>query len=61
MGTLIFQSMGTFAEVNDMTEQQKQDILSSISYLSQAGETIQAALGWDKPIPKKKKQPRLSP
>ena len=61
MGTLIFQSMGTFAEVNDMTEQQKQDILSSISYLSQAGETIQAALGWDKPVPKKKKQPRLSP
>lgn len=61
MGTLVFQSIGTFAEVNDMTEQQKHDILSCINYLSQAGETIQAALGWDKPMPKKKKQPRLSP
>jgi AcrR family transcriptional regulator len=55
MGTLVFQSMGTFAEVNDMTEQQKQDMLSCIGYLSQAGESIQAALGWDKPPPKKKK------
>ena len=55
MGTLIFQSMGTFAEVNDMTEQQKLDILASIGYLSQAGESIQAALGWDKPTSKKKK------
>jgi len=61
MGTLVFQSMGTFAEVNDMTEQQKQDMLSCIGYLSQASESIQATLGWDKPAPKKKKQPRLNP
>lgn len=54
LGTLVFQAMGTFAEMNDMTEQQKQDMLSTIGYLSQAGETIQAALGWDKPATKKK-------
>lgn len=61
MGMLVFQSMGTFAEVNDMTEQQKKDMLSCIGYLSQSGESIQTALGWDKPTPKKKKQPRLNP
>lgn len=61
MGTLVVQAMGAFAEVNDMTEQQKQDMLSCIGYLSQAGESIQAALGWDTPTPKKKKQPRLNP
>jgi AcrR family transcriptional regulator len=60
MGTLVFQAMGTFAEVNDMTEQQKQDMLSGIGYLSQSGESIQTALGWDKPTPRKKKQPRLN-
>jgi AcrR family transcriptional regulator len=61
MGILVIQAMGAFAEVNDMTEQQKQDMLSCIGYLSQAGESIQAALGWDTPTPKKKKQPRLNP
>ena len=54
MGTLVFQAMGTFAEVNNMTEQQKKDMLSCIGYLSQSGEAIQATLGWDKPAPKKK-------
>ena len=53
-GTLIIQAMGAFDEVNDMTEQQKQDMLGYIGYMSQTGETIQAALGWDKPAPKKK-------
>ena len=61
MGTLAMQAMGTFDEVDSMTEQQKQDILSYIGYMSQTGETVQAALGWDKPTPKKKKQPRLGP
>jgi AcrR family transcriptional regulator len=61
MGTLVFQAMGAFAEVNNMTEQQKQDMLSCIGYLSQSGEQVQTALGWDKPKAKKKKQPRLSP
>jgi AcrR family transcriptional regulator len=55
MGTLVFQAMGTFAEVNNMTEQQKKDMLSLIGFLSEDGEAIQATLGWDKPTPKKKK------
>ena len=53
-GTLIIQAMGAFDEVNDMTEQQKQDMLAYIGYMSQTGETVQDALGWDKPAPKKK-------
>jgi AcrR family transcriptional regulator len=53
-GSLIIQGMSTFAEVNDMTEQQKQDMLVFIGYISQNAETIQAALGWDKPTPRKK-------
>ena len=53
-GTLIIQAMGAFDEVNDMTEQQKQDMLGYIGYMSQTGETVQDALGWDKPAPKKK-------
>ncbi len=54
MGTLALQGMGTFNEVDGMTEQQKQDILSYIGYMSQTGETVQDALGWNKPAPKKK-------
>jgi len=54
VGSLIIQGMSTFAEVNDMTEQQKQDMLAYIGYMSQTGETVQAALGWDKPVPKKR-------
>jgi len=53
-GTLIIHAMGAFDEVNDMTEQQKQDMLTYIGYMSQTGETVQDALGWDKPAPKKK-------
>jgi len=55
MGTLVYQALGTFAEVNDMTTQQKQDMLSCIGFLSEIGETIQAKYSWDKPAPKKKK------
>ena len=54
-GTLIIQAMGTFAEVNDMTEQQKKDMLTYIGYISRTGETVQAALDWDKPKAKKRK------
>ena len=57
MGTLAMQAMGTFDEVDGMTEQQKQDILSYIGYMSQTGEIVQAALGWDKPAPKKTSKP----
>ena len=53
-GTLIIQAMGAFDEVNDMTEQQKQDMLGYVGYMSQTGETVQDTLGWDKPAPKKK-------
>lgn len=49
IGFLILQAMGTFAEVNDMSEQQKQDVLAYVGYMNQTGETVQAALGWDKP------------
>jgi hypothetical protein len=44
--------MGTFAEVNDMSEQQKQDVLAYLGYMSQSGETVQSALGWDAPATK---------
>jgi len=53
-GSLIIHGLSTFAEVLDMTGQQKQDMISYIGYMSQTGETVQAALGWDKPAPKKK-------
>lgn len=54
IGTLIVQAMNVLDEVNDISEQQKADILSYIGYLSRSGETVQAALGWDKPAPKKR-------
>ena len=54
VGTLLIQAMGTFAEVNEMTDLQKADMLSYIGYVSQAGETIQETLGWDKPVVKSK-------
>ena len=54
IGTLIIQATNVLDEVNDISEQQKADILSYIGYMSQSGETVQAALGWDKPAPKKR-------
>jgi AcrR family transcriptional regulator len=54
IGTLIVQAMNVLDEVNDISEQQKADILSYIGYLSRSGETVQAALGWDKPASKKR-------
>jgi len=56
IGTLIVQAMNTFAEVNDMTDQQRQDVLAYIGYMSQTGEAVQAALGWDAPTAKPKKR-----
>ena len=57
VGILLIQAMGTFAEVNEMTDLQKADMLGYIGYVSQAGEAIQETLGWDKPTvkPKSKK------
>jgi len=56
IGTLIVQAMNTFAEVNDMTDQQRQDVLAYIGYMSQTGEAVQATLGWDAPTAKPKKR-----
>ena len=49
IGTLIMQAIGAFADVNDMSEQQRQDVLAYLEYMSQSGESVQSALGWDKP------------
>jgi AcrR family transcriptional regulator len=49
IGLLLMQAMGVFAEVNDMSEQQQQDIYAYIGYMSQSGETVQSALNWDTP------------
>jgi AcrR family transcriptional regulator len=54
IGTLIVQAMNVLDEVNDISELQKADILSYLGHMSQSGEAIQTALGWDKPVPKKK-------
>jgi AcrR family transcriptional regulator len=55
IGALIVQAMGTFGEINNMSEQQKRDMIDYIGYMSQTGETVQTALGWGKPATKKKK------
>lgn len=52
IGTLIVQAMNVLDEVNDISELQKADILSYLGHMSQSGEAIQTALGWDKPVPK---------
>ena len=52
ISTLVMQAMGTFAEVNDMSEQQKQDVLAYLGYMNTSGEVVQSALGWDKPTTK---------
>jgi AcrR family transcriptional regulator len=54
VGTLIVQAMNILDGVNDISEQQKKDITSYLGYMSQSGETVQAALGWDKPAPRKR-------
>lgn len=58
VGVLLVQAMGTFAEVNDMTDMQKADMLGYIGFVSQAGEMIQETLGWDKPAAKPKTVPK---
>jgi AcrR family transcriptional regulator len=55
IGTLIVQAMNVLDEVNDISDQQKQDVLSYIGYMSQTGEAVQAALDWDKPVSKKRR------
>ena len=55
IGTLIVQAMNVLDEVNDISDQQKQDVLSYIGYMSQSGLAVQTALGWDKPVSKKRR------
>ena len=49
IGFLVIQGMSTLGEVNNMTDLQRQDMLSFIGFLRQTGVDVQAALGWDKP------------
>jgi AcrR family transcriptional regulator len=56
IGMLIVQAMHTFGEMNNLSESQKQDVLAYLGYMSQQGENIQAAMGWDQPAPKSKKK-----
>lgn len=58
IGTLVVQGMGVFADINDMTEQQRSDVMTFLGLLSQRGETIQSALGWDKPATRTPKTTR---
>ena len=55
IGTLLFQSLAIFAEVNSITDQQKADLLAFIGALPKIVETVETELGWDKPLPKKRK------
>jgi AcrR family transcriptional regulator len=52
IGTLVVQSMNAFGEMNNLTDQQKNDMLQYLGYLSQSGEQIQEVLGWNKPVAK---------
>jgi len=55
IGTLLLHGIGTMDEVNDMTEQEKQDLYGFISVLGTMSDSVQKSLGWDKPTPKKPK------
>ena len=55
IGTLLFQSLAIFAEVNSITEQQRADLLAFIGLLPKISGTVEKELGWDKPVPKKRK------
>jgi hypothetical protein len=55
IGTLLFQSLAIFAEVNSITDQQRADLLAFIGLLPQLSTSVEKELGWDKPLPKKRK------
>ena len=55
IGTLLFQSLAIFADVNSITDQQRADLLAFIGLLPKISETVEKELGWDKPLPKKRK------
>jgi AcrR family transcriptional regulator len=55
IGSLLFQSLAIFAEVNNITDQQRADLLAFIGLLPQLSTSVEKELGWDKPLPKKRK------
>ena len=55
IGTLLFQSLAIFAEVNSITDQQRADLLAFIGHLPQMSTSVEKELGWDKPLPRKRK------
>jgi AcrR family transcriptional regulator len=55
IGTLLFQSLAIFAEVNSITDQQRTDLFAFIGHLPQMSASVEKELGWDKPLPKKRK------
>ena len=55
VGTLLFQSLAIFAEVNSVTEQQRADLLTFIGLLPNISEKVEKDLGWDQPLPRKRK------
>jgi AcrR family transcriptional regulator len=55
IGSLLFQSLAIFAEVNSVTDQQRADLLAFIGLLPKISDTVEKELGWDKPLPKKRK------
>lgn len=55
IGVLLLHGIGTMDEVNDMTEQEKQDLYAFVGMLGTMSDSVQKSLGWDKPTPKKRK------
>ena len=55
IGTMLNQSLAIFAEVNSITDQQRADLLAFIGHLPQLSTSVEKELGWDKPLPKKRK------
>jgi AcrR family transcriptional regulator len=55
IGTLLFQSLAIFAEVNSITDHQRADLFAFIGHLPQMSASVEKELGWDKPLPKKRK------
>ena len=55
IGTLLFQSLAIFAEVNSITDQQRADLFAFIGHLPQMSASVEKELGWDQPLPKKRK------
>ena len=53
---MLLQSMHILGDINELSPQDKDDILSFMSLSGLFTEHIQDSLGWDKPPAKKKKK-----